>query len=552
MSPRLPQGRTPIRRDRRDPISPLALQKVSVREEDLRQQKFCLRSEIVPVFLLALVAGCSCASAQTAASDPAGQALAQSVDELRQQVQELRAAVAEIKSEASQYRAESDQLRKELESMRAGPSAPGSSTVAEPAAGEPPTSEKASVDQRLSSVEESTQLMQSELRSQYQTKVESASKYRARISGLVLFNLFGNYGPVDNMDVPTYAAPTSGYGAEASFGATLRQSELGLEVFGPTVHGAKTSGQVQFDFGGGFPNGALDGINTGIVRLRTASVHLDWQNTSIIAGQDNLFISPNSPTSFASLLTPSFGYSGNLWAWTPQLRIEHRLALTEDQNISVQAGILDNLTSELSNGVHRQPQAGESSGQPAYAFRTAWNGALNSQPVAFGVSAYYSPQDWGFGWKVKGWAVATDWRIPLHRQLELSGEFYRGKAVGGIGGGIGQSLIFSGNPADPTSFFRPVNSAGGWSQLKFSATSRLEFNGVFGLDNPFSADVHAFVSPLGPYQAVLAANRSEMMNFIFRPRSDLLISGEYRHLQTSHFVGQDAADQVNFMMGVLF
>jgi hypothetical protein len=278
---------------------------------------------------------------------------------------------------------------------------------------------------------------------------------------------------------------------------------------------------------------------------------MDWQNTSIIAGQDNLFISPNSPTSFASLLTPSFGYSGNLWAWTPQLRVEHRLALTEDQSIFLQAGVLDNLTSQPSYGVYRQPQAGERSGQPAYALRTAWNGALNHKPVVFGVSGYYSPQDWGFGWNVNGWAVATDWSVPLLRQLELSGEFYRGKAVGGIGGGIGQSVVFSGNSGSPI-FFRPVNSIGGWSQLKFSATSRLEFNGVFGLDNPFSADIHAFVSPVGPYPSVLAANRSEMVNFIFRPRSDLLISGEYRHLQTSQFVSRDTADQVNMMMGVLF
>jgi len=513
----------------------------------LKQQRFCPRSEIVPIFLLAIIAGCSCASAQVAASDPSAQALAQSVDELKQQVQELRAAVAEIKSEASQYRAESEHLRKELQSMRAETAAPASSTPVEPSA-----SEKTSLDQRLSSVEESTQLMQSELRSQYQTKVESASKYRARISGLVLFNLFGTYGSVDNMDVPTYAAPGSAYGATSTLGATLRQSELGLEVFGPTIHGAKTGGQLQFDFGGGFPNGALDGINTGIVRLRTASVRLDWQNTSIVAGQDNLFISPNSPTSFASLLTPSFGYSGNLWAWTPQLRVEHKFALTENQTIAVQAGILDNLTSEYAYGVHRQPQAGESSGQPAYAFRTAWNRTLNSKPIELGVSAYYSPQNWGFGWKVDGWAVATDWRIPLHRQLELSGELYRGKAVGGLGGGIGQSIIFSGSPSDPTSYFRPVNSAGGWSQLKFSATSRLEFNGVFGLDNPFSADLHAFPSPVGPYQLLLTANRSEMMNFIFRPRSDLLISGEYRHLNTSQLSGNNSADQVNLSMGVLF
>src|SRR5207237_3741213 len=105
--------------------------------------------------------------------------------------------------------------------------------------------------------------------------------------------------------------------------------------------GAKSSGEVQLDVGGGFPAGALDGVNSGLVRLRTASMRLDWARTSIVAGQDSLFISPHSPTSFASLVVPSLGYSGNLWAWTPQLRVEHRFDLTDGQSILMQGGILD-------------------------------------------------------------------------------------------------------------------------------------------------------------------------------------------------------------------
>ncbi len=512
----------------------------------MNQRRLRVSFHLISIFLLTMAAGSRQGIAQTPPSETETPALAQSVQELRQQVQELRAAVAEIRSEASEYRAESQQLRKELESMRAAAPAAPTSTP-EPTAGSTRTA-----DQRLSSVEETTQLLQGELKSQYQTKVESASKYRVRLSGLALFNLFGNSGPVNNMDVPTYAVSSSAYGTSSSFGATLRQSELGLEVFGPTIHGAKTSGQVQFDFGGGFPSGALDGVSTGIARRRTASIRRDWENTSLVVGQDDLFISPNSPTSFASLLTPSFGYSGNLWAWTPQVRVEHRIALTPNQNLILQAGILDNLTGEPSYGTHRQPQAGESTAQPAYTLRTGWNTTLAGNPLALGVSGYYSPQNWGFDWEVKGWAVATDWRIPIARQLELSGELYRGNAVGGLGGGIGQSVIFSGNPGDPNSDFRAVKSVGGWAQLKFIATPRLEFNGVFGTDNPFSSDIHAYVAAVGPYGYVLAANRSQMVNVIFRPRSDLLFSGEYRHLHTSQLLGLNTADQVNVMMGVLF
>jgi hypothetical protein len=153
---------------------------------------------------------------------------------------------------------------------------------------------------------------------------------------------------------------------------------------------------------------------------------------------------------------------------------------------------------------------------------------------------------------VDGWAAATDWRVPITSRVEISGELYRGRAVGGIGGGIGQSVLFSSNPLDPASEFRPLNSAGGWSQLKVTATPRLEFNGVFGLDNPYATDVHAFASPVGYYPQVLAANRSAMMNFIYRPRADLLFSGEYRHIHTTEIGGYNTAGQVNLMMGVLF
>jgi regulator of replication initiation timing len=500
---------------------------------------------------IVLLACSTLAKSQEPASTPpqvSGQELAAAVQDLRAEVQELRATVGEMKSDAAAYRAQTEELRKELAEMRANAASP-KPNANEQASG---SAEGNTVSQKLSSLEETTQLLENEIRSQYQTKVESGSKYRVRLSGLALLNLFSNRGYVDNLDVPSYAASSNTYGTSQAFGATLRQSEIGLEVFGPDVFGAKASGELRIDFGGGFPAGALDGVNTGLVRLRTGNVRLDWSHTSIVAGQDSLFISPQSPTSFASLIIPEFGYSGNLWAWTPQLRVEHKFDLTDNQNLRVQAGILDNLTGEPSYGVHRPVQGGESSGLPAYAVRTSWNSAVNGKPITFGASGYYSRQNWGFDWNVDGWAAAADWNIPIATRFAISGEVYRGRAVGGLSGGIGQSVLFSGNPFDEASEFRAVNSTGGWSQLKFLANTKLEFNGALGIDDPFSRDIHAFPSPIGYYPNALAANRSVMGNFVYRPRSDLLFSGEYRHLRTTEIGGVNSADQVNLMMGVLF
>lgn len=507
-------------------------------------------------FLAVVLAGVAGRAAAQEAAQPASDAsLAQSVQELREQVQELRAAVTEMKAESSQYRAESAELRKELEKLRESP----------PAAATPTEAPNGTTEQRLDETEENTQLLASQIQTQYQSKVESASKYRVRLSGLVLMNLFRDHGLVDNQDFPTYADSTATYDNRETFGATLRQSELGLEVFGPQIAGAKSTGQIQVDFGGGFPSNAFNAINTGLVRMRTASMRLDWDNTSIVAGQDNLFISPNAPTSYASLAIPSFAYSGNLWAWTPQLRVERRVTLGTDQTLALQLGILDNVTGEPANpvstivpvtapniGANRLPTAGESTAQPAYAGRTSWTRKINGRALTLGASGYFAHQHYGPTWDVAGWAATTDWRVPLYSHVEFSGELYRGLAAGGIGGAIGQSAVFTADFALPGPTFRPLNSAGGWSQVKFIATPRLEFNGVFGMDSPFSSDIHALAMPVSYYPQVLTSNRSEMANVIFRPRSDLLFSGEYRHLRTSTIGAINQADQVNVVMGVLF
>jgi len=503
--------------------------------------------------------------AQASASGPQNDAMLAAIHDLQQQVSELRDAVTEMRSEAAQYRAETSELRRELEATReksAAASAPeqagnyGATTNAlapdQTASASQLPRPSGSVTERVSSLEESMQLLNSKINDQYQTKVESASKYRVRLSGIVLMNLFSTRGATDSQDFPTWAEPTPPGSPNGNFGATLRQSEIGLEVFGPTVAGARTSAEAQFDFAGGFPN-TVNGVTSGIFRMRTASMRLDWEHTSIIAGQDNLFISPQSPTSFASLAVPQFSYAGNLWGWIPQVRIEHRFDLSDRQNVTLQAGILDNLTGELPYASPaNEPQAGEASGQPAYGVRTAWTHTLFGQPLTIAAAGYYGRQYWSFGHHVDGWAGLSDWDIPLMRHLSLDGEFYRGFAIGGIGGALGRSVLFSGDPTLPASQVRGLNDIGGWSQLKLKASAKLEFNAGFGLDNPFVKDLTAFYDPQG-YLAPLYINRGAMGNVIYRPRSNLLLSAEYRHLRT-FFVGDSnvGAEQVNLVMGVLF
>jgi hypothetical protein len=191
--------------------------------------------------------------------------------------------------------------------------------------------------------------------------------------------------------------------------------------------------------------------------------------------------------------------------------------------------------------------------QPAYAARVAWTHSVFGQPLRIGAGGYYGRQNYGFGRIVDAWAGMTDWDLPLSHQLSLSGKFYRGRGLGGLGGGIGRSVLFSGDPSSPLTEVRALNSVGGWAQLKYRPANKVEFNGTFGQDIPYSADMRAFPAPQAFGDPTLIKNQEGFVNVIYRPRSDLLFSAEYRHLKTYTINnGNYQAHHLNLTMGVLF
>jgi hypothetical protein len=525
-------------------------------------------------FILAVLFWSTCGFAQT---DPSSATTsppdAGAVRDLQEQVRQLRFLVEEMRADNAQSRTEMQELRQELKDTRSllERTAPATLRPAEPAsvasvapgevssaaAGSQPVRSSAEtaapLEERVQKLEESTTLLGSKVDEQYQTKVETASKYRARLSGIVLMNAFRNLGASDNLDFPNFATPPAPTASQASFGATLRQTEIGMEVFGPTLAGAKSSANVQLDFSGGFPS-TPNGVNFGLVRLQTASLRLDWQHTSFIAGQDSLFISPLSPTSFASLSTPAFAYAGNLWGWTPQIRVEHRFELPHQQTLTLAGGILDNLDWEPPPDEYsRFAQAGERSGQPAYAVRTAWSRLVFDHPLSFAVAGYYGRQSWSWERYVDAWAGMADWQIPIVRRITLSGEFYRGRGAGTLGAGIGRAVLFGGNPFYGSTSIRGLNSMGGWVQLKFQITPKLELNGVFADDNAFAGDVRGFATDANNFLTILGRNRGALVNAVFRPRSDLLFSAELRRLRSFPvYSDSSVTNQVNLAMGILF
>jgi len=493
-------------------------------------------------------------------------ALGQLVRQLQVQLQSLHARVETLEVQERAAREESRTLRAQLAAGKVsridsepegGSGTPEYSTSAStfPAAARLVAVEAVpqAADERIQQLEESVELSNAKISEQSQTKVESSSKYRVRLSGLALFNLFVNRGTVNNVDVPQTALPKGLLDSPGTFGGSLRQSQIGLEAFGPDIAGAHSQADLRFDFAGGFsqaPNGSLNGL----ARLRTGTFRLDWANTSIIAGQDYLFFSPLTPTSYASLAIPALSYSGNIWGWTPQVRVEHRFHLSEASIISVQAGVLETLSGDQpETGYARTSTWGEKSGVPGYAGRVAWSRSAFGRNIVAGLGGYYGSQDWGFGRTVGSWAGTADLTVPFGRFLEFTGQFYRGRAVGGLGGGIGQSVLWIGPFADPMTEVYGLNSLGGWAQLKLKPTLKFEINGAFGDDNPFASDLREFSANPIYLNSLLSKNLTSLVNFIYRPRSDLIFSLEYKHLKTftldSNF---NSANNINLIVGYIF
>ncbi len=125
--------------------------------------------------------------------------------------------------------------------------------------------------------------------------------------------------------------------------------------------------------------------------------------------------------------------------------------------------------------------------------------------------------------------------------------------MGGLGGAVGQTIVFGGNPYVATTPLRGLNSAGGWSQLKFQLTPKLELNGIFAEDDAFAGDIRGFATDANNFESILGRNRGALGNLIYHPRSDLLLAAEFRRLHTFPIYNSPSVtNQINLSVGILF
>jgi hypothetical protein len=383
--------------------------------------------------------------------------------------------------------------------------------------------------------------MQAEIKQHDQSKVETFSKYPLRLSGLILFNAFSNAGVVDDTELPTIALARFPGSSHGSSGATLKQTLLTLDATGPRIAGARSSANVSIDFFGGVSSNNYGySASTGVVRMRQSWVSLDWYKTTAQAGYTVPLISPLSPTSYATVAQPGMAGSGNLWTWSPQIQVEQRIPFSEQRRIGLEGGLIDPPASGYTATQLDSPV--EASRHPGYEGRISYSADGTRKgvprPFALGVSGYSAHQFYSSATQIHSWAVAGDWQIPIFRWFALTGEAYRGRALGGLGGGTYKDIVTGPDSVTGLTRTTGVETAGGWSQLKFIPSSTFQLNGAFGLDDAFSSNFDGF-NFSAPTEALISSTRnsSVVANLIYRPKSYLILSPEYRRIKTWPYTG---------------
>lgn len=486
----------------------------------------------------AAVRGHAQAAASPGADGPKTQQLEQKIEAISSALEATQQQIDQSQRQMKELQQQLADLRREMAGT--APVSPDAAVTAAsdaaPDAASGATVTAAAPDARITAIEERQQTLEAAVKLHDQTKVESTSKYPVRLTGLILFNGYLNKGISDNTDLPAFALKPTSTSGTGNMGASLRQTILGIEGDGPRIGGARTSANVSMDFFSSVSYTSY-GTSAGVVRMRTASVDLDWEKNSVQVGMVTPLISPLSPDSSATVAEPSLAGAGHLWTWAPQLRYTHRFPLEQGKRVQFEFGLWDSPAAGYnSNQLFRTTSPAELDEQPSYESRVSY-AAAGDHGLQLGVGGYYSRQAYpgyqGYNGTehLDSWATTFDARLPLGSHFQLSGEGYRGRALGGLGGGVYKDVVTGTDPVTGAPVLHGLNAIGGWTQFKARFNETLETNFTIGQDGGFARDFHAVVQlPTAGVTQLRARNQMFVANLIFRPKTYLIFSPEYRRI----------------------
>lgn len=283
---------------------------------------------------------------------------------------------------------------------------------------------------------------------------------------------------------------------EPSFTVNARATRLGVDVTGPKIVGADSSGRIEFDFFGQ----ALS-ENRASVLLRQAYGEFAAEGWRVVGGQTNDVISPLDP----HVLNYSVARGGgNIGYRRPQLRGELFVPLADDiGQMTLQASISRTVVNDFASD---PVTGGEDAGWPTVMGRAALALGEGETAVIAGLSSHIGEEGVDFGTdpiqddaRFLSWSLNLDLTLPASKRFGLRGEFFWGDVLGTFQGGIIQEI----NPIRRTG----IRSIGGWGEVWFYPTEKWRTHAGLGIDDPYNSDLS---------DAMRSQNQFYFANVIYR------------------------------------
>jgi hypothetical protein len=440
-------------------------------------------------------------------------AFAQQNSDLKQILDRLERIEAENRRLADEVRLLREQLRVTPPQTTSAP------TTAATAPAEPVTLAETSAGvvagspESQAPIDEAVSVNSARIEEMSQTKVESSQKFPLRITGMALFNAFYNTRFAGGVENPTTASLTP-LGAA---GATMRQTIVGLRFNGPrTFLGGTINGTLYMDLFGG----TTASLNH-LLRLRVATIEMNWKNRSFVVGQDKPIVSPREPNSLAQVGVSPLTNAGNLWLWQPLAKYEERLHFGENAGLVAQVGVFQ--TNEGANSVQAEYVSTVERGRPALEGRFELWGRFGGGRRIEIAPAFHRSTSHAAGSSIPSELISVDWLLAPFSKLEFSGMYYSGQNIANLGALRQGFTIFSRDQVIP------VHSKGGWAQLHFAATERLSFNVYGGQHNDRARDLLPATG--------ISKNQAYFANAMYRLAPNFIVSLEGGNVRTSYVTG---------------
>jgi hypothetical protein len=309
--------------------------------------------------------------------------------------------------------------------------------------------------------------------------VTAAPGVNLRLYGFARFDGAYDTGRLYPGNIALYATP--GSDGDAEWNLTGNATRIGMDLSGPDTEAMKLSAKIEFDFfGGGIENAANP-------RLRHGYIKACWPESdlSITAGQTWDLNSSLIPfVDDAGLMWDA----GNIGGRHPQVRLTKGFKAGDKERVEVAVAAARNI-GETDSITGAASDTGKDADLPTIQGRLALSTPLlvADRPATIAVSGHYGQEHWDLDASdthitADTWSASLELSMPLSQKLLFAGECFTGSNLENYWGGIGQSLLSTGNE---------TRAQGGWAALRYSLSPSTAVALGAGVDDPENSDLTA-------------------------------------------------------------